>query len=527
MKQTADERVLDILRTSAEKAERLAGRKLLQTPEVTEIIKIFETFLREKKLIIYGGTAINNILPTEDQFYDRDIELPDYDVYSTNAIKDTKELADLYVAKGYTQVDARSGIHLGPFTYKLFINFLPIADITQMDEGIFKLMREEAISINGLIYAPPNYLRMGMYKELSRPKGDVSRWEKVWKRLQLLNKNYPLVGKNCDKDTKKDENTRQDKEQHKEQMRMMNIIRDSLIAQNAVFIGQFAISKYAKYMPEKERKMYGYEHIRRFDVMLKEPELGATILKEQLDEEGFKHVKIEKHDPAPEPFDKHMGNSIELNIDGKNVVNLFYPISCHSFNLLFENRQRVNIASIDMIMNFYLAQIYLPESKYNKEKLLCICEQLMKIRKKHKFVKRGILRQFAIRCLGDERTLVQTRQKRSEMYKELKVDRSSKTFEKYFFKYEPYEEQLKKEEKAAQKKLAKEKAKVATEKAKVAKEEGTISTLRKKVRTLKKPKSVILRDRKGKKHGNRTAKKVRFAKELKQEQPNKIGNIEF
>ena len=362
MKQTAYERVLDILRSSAEKAERLAGRKLLQTPEVTEIIKIFEVFLREKKLIIYGGTAINNILPTEDQFYDRDIELPDYDVYSTNAIEDAKELADLYVAKGYTQVDARSGIHLGPFTYKLFINFLPIADITQMDEGIFKLMREESISINGLIYAPPNYLRMGMYKELSRPKGDVSRWEKVWKRLQLLNKNYPLVGKNCDKKSKKGEKegkegegetckkeekakqAKQDKEQHKEQMRMMNIIRDSLIAQNAVFIGQFAISKYAKYMPEKERKMYSYEHIRRFDVMLKEPELGATILKEQLEEEGFKHVKIVMHDPAPEPFDKHMGNSIALDIDGKNVVNLFYPISCHSFNLLFENRQRLNIA---------------------------------------------------------------------------------------------------------------------------------------------------------------------------------------
>ena len=38
---------------------------------------------------------------------------------------------------------------------------------------------------------------MAMYLELSRPKGDVSRWEKVLKRLTLLNKHYPVKGKQC------------------------------------------------------------------------------------------------------------------------------------------------------------------------------------------------------------------------------------------------------------------------------------------------------------------------------------------
>ena len=38
---------------------------------------------------------------------------------------------------------------------------------------------------------------MSMYLELSRPAGDVSRWPKVLKRLSLLNKHYPLRGKNC------------------------------------------------------------------------------------------------------------------------------------------------------------------------------------------------------------------------------------------------------------------------------------------------------------------------------------------
>ena len=51
------------------------------------------------------------------------------------------------------------------------------------------------------MYAPPNFLRMSMYLELSRPEGDVSRWEKVLKRLILLNKHYPLRGRSCDIDS--------------------------------------------------------------------------------------------------------------------------------------------------------------------------------------------------------------------------------------------------------------------------------------------------------------------------------------
>ena len=47
------------------------------------------------------------------------------------------------------------------------------------------------------MYCPPDFLRMLMFLELSRPLGDVTRWEKVLKRLTLLNNNYPLKAKNC------------------------------------------------------------------------------------------------------------------------------------------------------------------------------------------------------------------------------------------------------------------------------------------------------------------------------------------
>ena len=44
-------------------------------------------------------------------------------------------------------------------------------------------------------YCPPDYLRMLMFLELSDPKGNTERWEKVLKRLTILNRNYPLKSK--------------------------------------------------------------------------------------------------------------------------------------------------------------------------------------------------------------------------------------------------------------------------------------------------------------------------------------------
>ena len=99
------------------------------------IISIVENFIKSKKLICYGGTAINNILPKNEQFYDRETEIPDYDFFSPEPIKHVKELANIYFKKGFIDVEAKAGQHYG--TYKLFVNFIPVADITYMSRTLF------------------------------------------------------------------------------------------------------------------------------------------------------------------------------------------------------------------------------------------------------------------------------------------------------------------------------------------------------------------------------------------------------
>ncbi len=192
-----EEKELDILRDAVDLVEKRKGEKVIQDPKVQEIISIVEKFIADKKLVCYGGTAINNILPEDAQFYNKDIELPDYDFYSDNALDHAKELADIYYKAGYEDVEAKSGVHHG--TYKVFVNFTGIADITNMEPALFNAISRDAIVKKDIRYAPPDFLRMAMYLELSRPDGDVSRWEKVQKRLTLLNTHYPLKGYDCDK----------------------------------------------------------------------------------------------------------------------------------------------------------------------------------------------------------------------------------------------------------------------------------------------------------------------------------------
>ena len=230
-----------ILRMAVDKAETKIGKRIVTSDDVKKIISIVEDFLKKKSLICYGGTAINNILPQEDQFYNKDVEIPDYDFFTPNALEDAKELADIYYKKGFTDVEAKSGQHHG--TYKVFVNYIPVADITQTPKEIYSTLKKDSIRVAGILYAPPNFLRMSMYLELSRPAGDVSRWEKVLKRLTVLNKNYPVTDINCNKVSFQREMTNEADED-----KIYENVKNTLINQGVVFFGGFANTLYSQYM---------------------------------------------------------------------------------------------------------------------------------------------------------------------------------------------------------------------------------------------------------------------------------------
>ena len=67
----------------------------------------------------------------------------DYDFYSSHALDKAKKLADIYVAEGFPEVEAKAGTHHG--TYKVYVNFIPIADITFLHPDLFRSIEEECL----------------------------------------------------------------------------------------------------------------------------------------------------------------------------------------------------------------------------------------------------------------------------------------------------------------------------------------------------------------------------------------------
>jgi hypothetical protein len=277
---TFDDCELAVLRHVVDESEDLAARKIVNNEDIKRIIKIVEEFIVKKRLVCYGGTAINNILPKNAQFYDKDVEIPDYDFYSPTALKHAKELADIYADHGYLEVEAKAGVHYG--TFKVFVNFIPIADITMLEKPIFESLIKDAIIIDGIRYAPADFLRMNVFKELSRPLGDVSRWEKVLSRLTLLNRYHPMKTDNgCDKiDFQRDLDSNRGFSE-----KIYYITRDSFIKQGVIFFGGYATSLYSKYM-EKDKR-HKLSKIPDFDVLSEDPGLTAETVKRDLMAAGF------------------------------------------------------------------------------------------------------------------------------------------------------------------------------------------------------------------------------------------------
>lgn len=423
-----EEKEIEILRLAVDKAEKRSDRKVANAPQVKNIIAEVELFLRQRKLICYGGTAINNILPQQDQFYDKSLEIPDYDFYSPNALKDAKDLADIYHSKGFPDVEAKSGVHHG--TFKVYVNFIPVADITQLDKELFKTMKKEAISVNSILYAPPNFLRMAMYLELSRPKGDVSRWEKVLKRLILLNKNHPIKNPRCNEVNFQRSMEATTNILNKE-IDIYNIVKQTFINQEVVFFGGFANTLYSNYMPNKLKRRL--QALPDFDVLAIDPNVTSTIVKERLKDEGINDVKIVKHKGVGEIIAPHY----EIKVGNDSIAFIYEPLACHSYNVIKLKGNVFKIATIDTMLSFYLAFLYTNRPYYDPDRLLCMSQYLFKVQQKNRLQQKGLLRRFSISCYGSQTTLESMRQEKSEKFEELKNKKNSKEYEEWFLKYSP------------------------------------------------------------------------------------------
>ena len=408
---------LAILRRAVDKVTKEQGEILMKEPDTTKMIEIVEYFINQKDCVLYGGTAINAMLPASDKFYNYKYELPDYDAYTPNAMDHAVELADLFIKKGFKDVEAKAGVHHG--TYKVYVNQNCIMDLTQLHPELYKALLRKNKVIQGLRYAPVNYLRMSCYLELSRPMGDVSRWEKVYKRLSKLNKYYPLIFKNCKKTPKR-------RKLSPEEQLLHTTSLNTLLQEDVIFIGAYANRIYTNhsFVPH-------VENLSEFDVISSNPEQTCSVLMNALTR--AKLVPLMKiHPPIGELINQHYS----ISVNDKPVAFVYSPVGCHSYNEVKDRHNNtLRSGTVDTLFSYYLAFLYANRDYLETERIECLCSILYKVQQDHRLTNNKPLQRFNIKCYGKQETLESLRTKRTEMLDKLAPN--SRIYKEWFLKYIP------------------------------------------------------------------------------------------
>jgi len=371
------------------------------------IIKKVEEFIKKKKLICYGGTALNNLLPDDKQFYSN-ADIPDYDFFSTDPINDAKELADMFYKSGYIDVQAKAGMHEG--TYKVFVNYFGIADITYLPLKMFRKLQKECIEKKNILYVPPNYLLMMIYDELSSPNGNVSRWEKVYSRFCLFIEYYPLQVGNCLINHKPT----------KFEYQIYDVIKQiTKQDKDLVLIGSHA------------RELY----------QIFDNDIDCIFISENFDVSTnflLKHlwmytqnIEVKEH-PS---FHKFLPKHHEILINNKSVAVIFdkFPERCCNYN----KSNNLKVATTDTLLYLYLLFVYIDKPYLNPYFYLCKSQKIFEVQQLNKTKQTGIYKRFSLPCIGKHLNMSDIKKIKDIKYREIKKSKNYDLYDEWFLNYSP------------------------------------------------------------------------------------------
>lgn len=398
--------------TSVEKLAELAqdqlDREMAKDPLLKSALLLVEQFIKRNKVMCYGGTAINNLLPAEDRFYNTDKDIPDYDFFSATPQEHAVELADKLTDEGYASVEVKPGVHMG--TYKVFADYTGVADISLMDPVLFDRLWKESIEKHDIHYVPPNFLRMSVYLELSRPKGFVERWKKVYNRLQLLNKHYPMT---CPKSQADMNDVYLTDEVEKK-------IENILIEDNSVLLGFNGVS---------------FQQNKRKNWMLPLDILSTPQHRDDLANRISQVFENSKKVDRPEFAELLAAHTDITGSNGEVLVRIYETQACHSYH---ETPSGLMVASIPTLLQFFLSILYAPkqfQEDIPEQRMICTAQHLVEMANSNLPRRYKLL--TPITCLGKQKSMIDMRIEKSELFQKLSKNRNSKEFLEFFFTYTP------------------------------------------------------------------------------------------
>jgi hypothetical protein len=269
--------------------------------EYKEVMDCILEFIKNKKRIIYGGYAQNQLIKikNENDIFYKEIDTPDVEFYSYEPIKDIIDLCDfLYEKKKFKFIQGSEGVHEG--TYKLFVNFENYCDISYISKNICDSMK--FIEVKGIRYAHPNFMYIDNYRIFTDPFSFSFRLDKTFNRYLRLYKHYPIEKPrslilNIKKTPKED----------------LDIIRKKIIHNSKfIVIGKYAYNYYMSKLNIEPINIDYYEII-TIDFEKNIQEIYKKLLK------YFKKITTKEYTP----FFEFFGKKVEFYINDNLILKVY------------------------------------------------------------------------------------------------------------------------------------------------------------------------------------------------------------
>jgi hypothetical protein len=402
--------LLELSETVAE-ASAIRDQKQTDDPALRMALGLVEAFLRRSHRLCYGGMAINAHMPKTLKFYDFSKSLPDYDFFTPTPEEDTDLLVRALKDAGFQEVSSRVGMHEG--TSKVFVNFVGIADITFMPQWMYNILQKRALKDDGISYVDADYLRMAMYLELSRPQGEVERWEKVYKRLVLLNHSKPPH--TCHKNNKV---ARVDKGLH--ELLIQYIAREHLV---------FAGAELKRVYENIKSDRAGYLLKSRSPVVAfaDSPGYHVSVLRQLIHDVHPNKVSV-VHWPPREFVPEMYG----LRVDRGLVMLLIQQEACHSYNLVeLPKGVTMRVASLDSAITLWHQLNFVKGvDDLVKTSIHCFSDSLVQTSMKTRDKGRSAFPLFSITCHGHQESKASLLRAKQQRIKSMKRKKFSVTRKK-------------------------------------------------------------------------------------------------
>ncbi len=356
---------LQIIKQASELAQSKIDYYTAHDDNILRAIEVIQEFLRKKHRLCYGGQAINAHLPAKYKFYDPEYNIPDYDFFTPSQETDVITIIKDLQHSGFTEISVREGMHEG--TLKIYVDYTPVADITEIDSKLYKVLSKKEFRLDGISYLDANTLRMLMYLELSRPRGEVERWPKIYERLMLFNEFVPK--KMCI--IKK-----QDEDLTKEQVQFsINLI----INNKRIFAGADLVHFYSNALKIKQKKISWIFNSKKPIIFFsQDPQSDAIILQSEFNsilktkKTTIKSYESKGSDLIP---------SLKVISQGKKaLVFIIHQTACHSyFNIPIEDDRVMRIASMDTLITLYFSLGLIDSNYFDMGSMECLANQLVQI----------------------------------------------------------------------------------------------------------------------------------------------------